>query len=115
MARYYTTRYWKWDAHPATPFIERALYEDEVPGNPNGTLIAVGNPFPVGGATLIDQAEYDSILAAEQAPKDLYEQMQDDLDANVASVQAQCAVAYQHLIDAGVPAASAEFITGYHP
>lgn len=114
MARYTSTRYWHWDAHPATPFIEQRQYEG-TPGDPNGLLVSVANPFPAAGATLITHSEYDAILAADQAPKDLYEQLDEDMDTMYAAHVVNCETAYNDLIATGVPAATATFLTGHTP
>lgn len=115
MARYTLLRYWHWDTQPNAPVVEKTSYEDPQEGNPNGTVVAVASPFPQAGATLISEAQYEAILAADQAPQDLYDQMQADLDADITSHQAACATAYNDLVANGLAPATATLLTGHTP
>lgn len=116
MARYTLKRYWVWDSQPNVPSIETTLYEDDVVGNPNGTVLSVASPFPQAGATLLaDEAAYDAAIQAGRAPTDPAETARQNAAATLAAYKTDCEAAYDDLVANGILPATATLLTGHTP
>lgn len=112
-----TDRYWYLDAYPQSPVVETTTTEFIEPhdgGEVIEQVATICNSMPSAGATAITEQEYVDILASRETA-DPVQQMQDNHRAACEQRAAGCATAYDDLIAAGVPAATATFLTGHTP